>query len=90
VPFYSRPNEVSYSRLVTNDPKAAWMDTFDYAGEQHYNGIPTIQRKTLLAMERAHGIMFWEFSQDAMGELSLLAAIYRTATTGKADPTPTP
>lgn len=90
VPFYSRPNEVPYSRLVTSDPRAAWTDVFNYAGEQHYNGIPTIQRKTLLAMERAHGIMFWEFSQDAPGELSLLAAIYRTATTGQADVTPVP
>jgi GH18 family chitinase len=90
VPFYSRPNEVSFSRLVNADPKSAWTDTFNFAGEQHYNGIPTIQRKTLLAMQRAHGIMFWEFSQDAVGEYSLLAAIHRTVTTGQADATPTP
>jgi hypothetical protein len=45
----------------------------------YYNGIPTIQAKTRLALERAGGVMVWELSQGAAGEASLLGAIYRTA-----------
>ncbi|HEY8401246.1 MAG TPA: glycosyl hydrolase family 18 protein [Cytophagaceae bacterium] len=41
----------------------------------YYNGIPTIKDKTLLALERAGGIMIWELTQDATGSKSLLSAI---------------
>ena len=85
VPFYSHPeglpgqDGVTYAKLVEADPAAAQTDEFDYYGvPQVYNGIPTIQRKTSLAMERAAGIMFWTLNHDAQGELSLVNAIYRT------------
>lgn len=77
VPFYSRPSEVIYSKLIAADPAAAQTDTFDYFGTlQNYNGIPTIKKKTELAMQNAGGIMFWELSQDVQGELSLVNAIF--------------
>jgi len=77
VPFYGRPGPAPYSRLVTTDPAAAQTDTFDYFGTiQNYNGIPTIQKKTEITMQRAGGIMFWELSLDAQGELSLVNAIF--------------
>lgn len=77
VPFYSRPGELTYAKLVANDPAAAQSDTFDYFGSvQNYNGIPTIQKKTEIAMQQAGGIMFWELSHDAQGELSLVNAIF--------------
>ena len=77
VPFYSRPSEVTYSKLVAADPAAAQTDSFDYFGMlQNYNGIPTIQKKTEIAMQNAGGIMFWELSHDAQGELSLVNAIF--------------
>ena len=77
VPFYSRPSEVTYSKLVAADPAAAQTDSFDHFGMlQNYNGIPTIQKKTEIAIQRAGGIMFWELSHDAQGELSLVNAIF--------------
>jgi GH18 family chitinase len=80
VPFYSRPGEIPYSRLVKADPAAAQTDKFDFVGAvQTYNGIPTIQAKTRIAMQRAGGIMFWSLNHDAPGDLSLVSAIYRAA-----------
>lgn len=84
VPFYSRVKDSSaegltYAKLVQNDPSAAQVDEFDYYGLTHvYNGIPTIQAKTNLAMQHASGIMFWALDHDAQGELSLVNAIYQT------------
>ncbi len=81
VPFYSRPGEVPYRKLVASDPAAAQVDRFEFAGAmQYYNGIPTMQAKTHLALERASGIMFWALSQDATDEYSLLSAIHQVVT----------
>lgn len=80
VPFYSRPGEVPYAKIVLNDPASAQVDSCEFNGAtQIYNGIPTIQEKTELAMQKAGGIMFWELRHDAQGELSLVNAIYETA-----------
>jgi chitinase len=79
VPFYSRPSEVSYSKLVVADPAAAQIDSFDFAGAiQHYNGVPTITQKTKIALEKASGIMIWTVEYDAPGDASLLTAINKT------------
>ena len=54
VPFYARPNEAIYRRLVEVDPQNAYLDSTEFNGAiVYYNGIPTIQTKTRLAMERA-------------------------------------
>ncbi len=85
VPFYSHVKNssiegVTYAKLVQDDPAAAQVNEFQYAGAtQIYNGIPTIQAKTKLAVEQASGIMFWNLDQDAQGELSLVNAIYKIA-----------
>jgi GH18 family chitinase len=76
VPFYGRPNEIIYRNIVEIDPGAAYSDSIEYNGAAvFYNGIPTIQHKTEIAMERASGIMFWTFEHDASDDLSLLKAI---------------
>lgn len=78
VPFYARP-DTPYFKIVQADPSAAQLDSFDYFGTKlHYNGIPTIQTKTHIAMERAGGIMFWALDHDAQGDLSLVNAIHQT------------
>lgn len=80
VPFYGRPSEATYRELVANDPQAARMDSSYYLGaDVYYNGIPTIQAKTQLALQRGSGIMIWELSQDTMDETSLLNAMFQTA-----------
>jgi GH18 family chitinase len=79
LPFYARPIEAVYRKIVEADPQAAFLDTIEWNGEMiYYNGIPTIQAKTELAMERAGGIMFWTLEHDAMDDLSLLKAIDAT------------
>ena len=79
VPFYSEPGGISFAKLTKNDPAAAQVDGFEYIGAvQNYNGIPTIQIKTEIAMKEAGGIMFWALDHDAQGELSLVKAIYET------------
>ncbi len=74
VPFYSRPGYIPFSTLVTMSPNAANQDQLD---TQYYNGIPTVQAKTALAMTSGGGIMAWDLSQDARDpQVSLLSAIY--------------
>jgi chitinase len=78
VPFYARPSETSYAKIVEANPGAAQLDSTTYGGMQiNYNGIPTIQAKTRLAMQRGSGIMFWTLENDATGDLSLLSAIHQ-------------
>jgi len=80
VPFYAHPSYIPYRRLVQADPAAVQNDVLDYNGlSVNYNGIPTIQRKTELAQQRASGIMIWTLESDALDETSLLSAIYATA-----------
>ena len=79
LPFYGDPG-LAYFKIVAEDPSAAQADTYDYLGKTyHYNGIPTVQAKTKLAMQQANGIMFWTLDYDAQGEFSLVNAIYQTA-----------
>jgi GH18 family chitinase len=76
VPFYGRPTETLYRNIVAADPQAAYIDSIEYNGDTiFYNGIPTIQQKTQIAMERAGGIMFWTLEHDTADNLSLLNAI---------------
>jgi len=72
LPFYGRAQYKSYSEMCKLDPKAHEKDTI---GKIRYNGIKTIQQKTHLAMQKCGGVMFWEMSQDASGDKSLLTAI---------------
>jgi len=44
----------------------------------YYNGMPTIERKTTLAMTKASGVMIWQVLGDAQGKKSLLKRIYKT------------
>ena len=84
LPFYSHVKDstvhgVTFAKLVQADPAAAQVDEFDYYSlHEVYNGIPTVQTKTRIAMEKASGIMFWALDHDAQGEFSLVNAIYQT------------
>ncbi len=79
IPFYGDP-DLPFFKIVAEDQSAAQTDAFDYFGTTfHYNGIPTVQAKTKLAMQQANGIMFWTLDFDTQGELSLVNAIYQTA-----------
>lgn len=77
VPFYAYSGTVgsggvSYKDIVSQNPAAAQVDTYE---KYKYNGIPTIQAKTEYALKHGAGVMIWEITQDATGDLSLLKAI---------------
>ena len=82
VPFYGydfsdNTNVVSFTfgSMVSMNTDYAYQDQ---VGLKYYNGIPTIQEKTMLALDQLSGIMIWELGQDAYGDLSeysLLTAI---------------
>jgi len=62
----------TYRSMVEMDPAYALVDR---VGQAYYNGIPTIQAKTEMALEQVSGIMIWELGQDSFDEWSLLNAI---------------
>lgn len=85
VPFYgygfgSYAQDYDFAQIVTqfganavqNDLIGTLCAGCDYVT---YNGIPTIRKKTQLAMQEGAGVMIWELAQDAPGNNSLLATI---------------
>ena len=77
VPFYARPGNLSYRKLLESDPEAANGDQILYFDEsRYYNGPATLRTKVELAPLEASGIMIWELSQDALGDDSLLSVIW--------------
>lgn len=84
IPFYSRPGEVPFRKLIKDDPTASQADIAVYNGSQErYNGVPTVQKKTRIALQKASGIMFWTLEQDTTGKASLLNAIYQVVNSQK-------
>ena len=82
VPFYgydftdqNNITAVTFSEMVNMDTAYAQIDQ---VGEIYYNGLSTIEQKTLLALDETNGIMIWEIGQDYFGEYSLLKRIDET------------
>lgn len=81
VPFYGYDFGVdpvaafNYRGIVNQDTANAYIDNID---QKWWNGRPTIQAKTELAINEVAGIMIWEIGQDAFAansQYSLLTAI---------------
>jgi chitinase len=94
VPFYgygfgpeitSPPKSMNFNEIVTAFPGSENADEWKMADGMimYYNGIPTIKKKTVLAKEKASGIMIWQLSGDAHGSKSLLKVINKTAYSSK-------
>jgi chitinase len=90
VPFYgygygptltSPAISMNFGKIVSSFPGAEEVDEWTMSDGKtiYYNGIPTIKKKTLLAMNKASGIMIWQILGDAKGKKSLLKAIHKTA-----------
>lgn len=79
VPFYGRPSWAPYRVLVKENPDAANKDEVLRDGKPvYYNGRPTIQAKTELALQKGSGIMMWELSEDTHDSNSLLRTMSET------------
>lgn len=81
VPFYGYDfgatpvSSFTYRGIVNQNPANAYLDQ---TAMKYWNGIPTIQAKTHLALNEVGGIMIWELGEDAFGgnkQYSLLKAI---------------
>lgn len=90
VPFYgygygpeitSPAISMGYGKIVETFKGAESVDQWTMPDGKilYYNGIPTIEKKTLLAKEKASGVMIWQVFGDAKGRKSLLKAIRRAA-----------
>ena len=83
VPFYGYcfgtkyGESMSYKNIIATFPGSDQQDEVkpEGGGMIYYNGLPTIKRKTALALNKAGGVMIWQLLQDADGDKSLLAAI---------------
>ncbi len=80
VPFYgydfSNQNNViglSYRDIISMNSANAQLDQ---VGQIYYNGLFTIERKTVLALQESSGIKIWELGQDSFDEHSLLDRIH--------------
>lgn len=85
MPFYgfdfSPPvRYIDYSEIIADDISLAYADS---SGMRYYNGIPTIVQKVNFARNsKLGGVMIWEISYDAGGDLSLLRAMDQTVKAG--------
>ncbi|WP_121661530.1 glycosyl hydrolase family 18 protein [Metabacillus litoralis] len=82
VPYYAQPEDpsikqMSFGAIIANNPKFAHQDAAQVNGTTyHYNGIPTIEKKTMLAIDQEFGgMMIWEMGHDASGDYSLTTVI---------------
>ena len=83
VPFYgygfgtNAPESIAYKDIIAQYPGAENTDqvTVHGGGIIYYNGVSTIKAKTMLALEKAGGVMIWQLSQDAKSEKPLLDVI---------------
>jgi len=86
LPFYgygfttAAVSEFHYADVIKQYPGAEQTDSVTVVPGNvlYYNGIPTIKKKTIYAMQNAGGVMIWELMQDGDGEMSLLNVIDKT------------
>lgn len=76
VPLYAKPSWLQYRNLVALNPEYAYSD---YAPttplESNYNSINTIREKTIIALNRAGGVMLFDVNEDTNDETSVVSMI---------------
>ena len=73
IPFYARPSEKPYYKIIRGGDKSAFDD---FWGEDSYNGIYTVKEKALLGKQYG-GVIIWAINFDAPkdDEYNLLSII---------------
>jgi hypothetical protein len=76
LPLYAKPSWKQYRHLIAENPEYAYTD---YAPtiplESYYNGINTLREKTIIALNRAGGLMLFDVNEDTNDEASIVSMI---------------
>jgi len=76
MPLYAKPSWLQYRNLVSLNSEYAYSD---YAPttplESNYNSINTLREKTIIALNRAGGVMLFDVNEDTNDELSIVSMI---------------
>ena len=76
MPLYARPSWMQYRHLVAENAEFAYSDYAKINGnDSHYNGLPTLCKKTILAKEKAGGVMLFDVNEDTNDESSVVSMI---------------
>ncbi len=79
MPLYARPTFMQYRHLVGKDKFFAYSDYAEVDGNvSHYNGLPTLCKKTVLAAKKAGGVMLFDVNEDTNDETSIVSMIDET------------
>ncbi|MBK5247000.1 MAG: hypothetical protein JJE49_07030 [Peptostreptococcaceae bacterium] len=79
MPLYARPSLLEYYQLVELDKANAYNDFAQTQPvESYYNGLNTLKDKTVLAWNKAGGVMVFDVNEDTMDETSVLIMIEAT------------
>lgn len=79
MPLYARPTFMQYRHLVEKDKAFAYSDFAEVDGKaSHYNGLPTLCKKTILAAKKAGGVMLFDINEDTNDETSIVSMIDET------------
>lgn len=77
MPLYARPSWMQYRHLVALNPEYAFVD---YAPttptESYYNGMNTLREKTMIALNKAGGVMLFDVNEDTNDEYSIVSMIH--------------
>lgn len=78
MPLYAKPSWMQYRHIVELDSRYAYSDYAPTSPlESYYNGLPTLEKKTRIAMERAGGVMLFDVNEDTNDETSVVSMIDR-------------
>lgn len=76
MPLYARPSWLQYRYLAALDTEYVYVD---YAAtkplESYYNGINTLREKTVIALNKAGGVMLFDVNEDTDDETSIVSMI---------------
>ncbi len=76
MPLYARPSWLQYRHIIKNNPMFAYSDSAVIEGSvSYYNGLPTLCKKTVLAINKAGGVMLFDVNEDVLGEYSVVSMI---------------
>lgn len=76
MPLYAKPSWLQYRNLVALNPEYAYSDFAPTTPlESNYNGINTLREKTIIALNRAGGVMLFDVNEDTNDETSVVSMI---------------